>query len=73
MAHVGLPVPALSATVPIVEGMYSIFAGESNKLNKYSSSRDVLEVSKICQEASKRSFIVIDELGKSNEYLNFIV
>lgn len=65
LAHVGLPVPANHAVVPIVDGIYArVWSGDALAKNQSTFMTEMIEMANIINNATKDSFIVLDELWR---------
>lgn len=66
MAHMGCYVPASFASIRLVDQIFTRF-GTSDSIESNASSfmQEMRDISYIVKKATKRSFIVIDELGRS--------
>ncbi len=65
LAHCGLPVPAQEAKIWLVDGIYAR-VGSWDVLAKNQSTfmTEMIEVSSILHNATKNSFVILDELGR---------
>jgi DNA mismatch repair protein MutS len=65
MAHSGLRVPAQSVKIPLCDGVYARI-GSGDNLAKQQSTfmTEMIEVANILNNATSRSFIIFDELGR---------
>lgn len=65
MAHIGCYVPAVSAQIGCLDGIYSrIYSVESTHQGGSAFLNDLRQMSKALMESSGRSLILIDEFGK---------
>lgn len=65
MAHCGLFVPAESCTLGIVDAIFArIGSGDIIAKNQSTFMTEMIEVANILHNASKKSFIIFDELGR---------
>lgn len=65
LAHCGLPVPAKSAKIPLVDGIFArVGSGDLLAKNQSTFMTEMIEMSNILHNATNRSFVVIDELGR---------
>jgi DNA mismatch repair protein MutS len=65
LAHTGLYVPAISATVPLVDAIFARI-GTGDILAKQQSTfmTEMIEMANILHNATERSFLVLDEIGR---------
>lgn len=65
LAHAWLPVPASRALVPLVDGIYArVGSGDALAKNQSTFMTEMIEMANIINNATKDSFIVLDELGR---------
>ncbi len=65
LAHAGLRVPAKSAKLPLVDGIFArVGSGDVLAKNQSTFMTEMLEVSSILRNATEKSFIIFDELGR---------
>lgn len=65
LAHTGLCVPAKSATVWLVDGIFArVWSWDALAKNQSTFMTEMIEMSNILHNATKRSFVVLDELGR---------
>jgi len=65
MAHCGLFVPAKACTLSIVDALFArIGSGDIIAKNQSTFMTEMIEVANILNNASKKSFIIFDELGR---------
>ena len=68
MAHIGSFVPADSATIGIMDKIFTrIQAMESVSINLSSFMNDLNQVSCAIRLATERSLVILDEFGKGTE------
>ena len=68
MAQAGLPVPAESATMPLLDAIYAdIGDAQSIESNLSSFSAHVVNVNRIAQLATRNSLVLLDELGSATD------
>lgn len=68
MAHIGSFVPAMSATIPIVDRLFTrIQSPESVSMRLSTFLLDLKQMSTAIKYSSKRSLVVIDEFGKGTQ------
>src|SRR6185503_11431331 len=68
MAQAGLPVPAESATMPLLDAIYAdIGDAQSIESNLSSFSAHVVNVNRIAQLATRDSLLLLDELGSATD------
>ncbi len=68
MAQAGLPVPAESATLPLLDAIYAdIGDAQSIESNLSSFSAHVVNVNRIAQRATRDSLVLLDELGSATD------
>ena len=65
LAHAGLYVPAKSAMIPLVDGIFAR-VGSGDVLAKKQSTfmTEMLEMANILHNATDQSFVILDELGR---------
>jgi len=65
LAHCGFPVPAAHASIPIYDALFArIGSGDNLARNQSTFMTEMLEVARILNTATARSFIVFDEIGR---------
>ncbi len=65
MAHCGLFVPATSATIPLIDGLFArVGSGDVIAKNQSTFMTEMIEMSNILHNATNRSFVILDELGR---------
>jgi DNA mismatch repair protein MutS len=65
LSHAGLPVPAKQAHVPLVDGLFArIWSGDVLAKQQSTFMTEMIETAAILHNATSRSFLVIDELGR---------
>jgi DNA mismatch repair protein MutS len=65
MAHCGLFVPAKSAKIPLMDGIFArIGSGDIIAKNQSTFMTEMVEVANILNNATENSFIIFDELGR---------
>ena len=65
LAHAGLYVPASSAKIPLIDGLFArVGAGDALSKNQSTFMTEMLEMANIIHHATDRSFVVLDELGR---------
>ncbi|MEF2175483.1 MAG: DNA mismatch repair protein MutS [Candidatus Absconditabacteria bacterium] len=65
MAHCGLWIPAESANICLLDGIFArVGSGDIIAKNQSTFMTEMIEVSNILHNATKRSFVVLDELGR---------
>jgi DNA mismatch repair protein MutS len=63
--HVWLPVPAVQAILPVVDGIYArVGSWDAIAKNQSTFMTEMIEMANIINNASQKSFIVLDELGR---------
>jgi DNA mismatch repair protein MutS2 len=68
MAQAGLPVPAESATLPLLQAIFAdIGDAQSIESNLSSFSAHVLNVDRIARAANEDSLVLLDELGSATD------
>jgi DNA mismatch repair protein MutS2 len=68
MAQAGLPVPATSATLPLLDAIYAdIGDAQSIESNLSSFSSHVVNVDRIARLATRASLVLLDELGSATD------
>ncbi|MCL2630744.1 MAG: DNA mismatch repair protein MutS [Firmicutes bacterium] len=69
MAHIGCFVPANLASIPLTDRIFTRAGSTDNLVGGISTfMAEMCEVSSILNSATKDSFIVLDEIGKSTSY-----
>ena len=65
MAHCGLFVPAKECQLPVMDALFArIGSGDKIAKNQSTFMTEMIEVANILNNATKRSFIIFDELGR---------
>ena len=65
LAHCGLFVPASSAKIGLVDGLFArVGSGDVIAKNQSTFMTEMIEVSNILNNATQKSFIIFDELGR---------
>jgi len=65
MAHCGLFVPAQEAKIGLVDGIFArVGSGDIIAKNQSTFMTEMIEVANILHNASKKSFVIFDELGR---------
>lgn len=65
MAHCGLFVPAKECSLPIMDALFArIGSGDNIAKNQSTFMTEMIEVANILNNASKKSFVIFDELGR---------
>lgn len=65
MAHCGLFVPAKSATIGLVDALFArVGSGDVIAKNQSTFMTEMIEVANILNNATDRSFVIFDELGR---------
>lgn len=65
LAHCGLYVPARAARIGIVDGIFArVGSGDIIAKNQSTFMTEMIEVANILHNATERSFIIFDELGR---------
>lgn len=65
LAHCGLFVPAESAKIGVIDGLFArVGSGDVIAKNQSTFMTEMIEVSNILNNATKNSFIIFDELGR---------
>ena len=65
MAHCGLYIPAKSATIGLVDGIFArVGSGDIIAKNQSTFMTEMIEVANILHNATGRSFVIFDELGR---------
>jgi len=71
LAQCGSFVPAENATISLFDKIQSKFSiPESTSLNKSFFELELTEISRVINQASTRSLILIDEFGRGTHYLD---
>jgi DNA mismatch repair protein MutS len=65
MAHCGLYVPAEKSTIPLIDGLFArVWSGDVIAKNQSTFMTEMIEMANILHNATNRSFIILDELGR---------
>jgi DNA mismatch repair protein MutS len=65
LAHCGLPVPAEKAKISLVDGIFArVGSGDVLAKNQSTFMTEMIEVAGILHNATEKSFIILDELGR---------
>lgn len=65
LAHCGLYVPAKQAVIPLVDGIFArVGSGDVIAKNQSTFMTEMIEMANILHNATKNSFIILDELGR---------
>ena len=65
MAHCGLFVPAKECQLPVMDALFArIGSGDNIAKNQSTFMTEMIEVANILNNATKKSFIIFDELGR---------
>jgi DNA mismatch repair protein MutS len=65
LAHAGLYVPAESAKIALVDGIYArVGSGDALAQQQSTFMTEMLEMANILNNATQKSFIILDELGR---------
>lgn len=65
LAQTGLYVPALSAQLPLVDGIYArIWSGDQLTNNQSTFMTEMVEMANILHNATHKSLVILDELGR---------
>ncbi len=65
MAHCGLFVPAEKATIPVIDWLFArVWSGDVIAKNQSTFMTEMIEMANILHNATKRSFVILDELGR---------
>jgi DNA mismatch repair protein MutS len=65
MAHCGLFVPAKECQLSLMDALFArIGSGDNIAKNQSTFMTEMIEVANILNNASKKSFIIFDELGR---------
>ena len=65
LAHIGSFVPASDCTVPLLDGIFCrVGAGDSLIRGRSTFMNEMLEANSVLQTATKKSLVLIDELGR---------
>ena len=65
LAQCGLYVPARAAKIPVVDGMFArVGSGDVIAKNQSTFMTEMIEMANIVHNATARSFIILDELGR---------
>lgn len=65
MAHAGLFVPAQEANISLIDGIFArVGSGDIIAKNQSTFMTEMIEVANILNNATKKSFIIFDELGR---------
>ena len=63
MAHCGLFVSAMSAKIPLIDGLFArVGSGDVIAKNQSTFMTEMIEMANILHNATKRSFVILDEL-----------
>lgn len=73
MAHCWLWIPAESANICLVDGIFArVGSGDIIAKNQSTFMTEMIEVSNILHNATKRSFVVLDELGRGTSTFDWM-
>lgn len=73
MAHCGFYVPAKKADIKIVDAIFArVWSGDALSKNQSTFMTEMIEVANIINNASDRSFIVFDELGRGTATFDWL-
>ncbi len=65
MAHCGLFVPAQKASIPLIDGLFArVWSWDVIAKNQSTFMTEMIEMANILHNATKRSFVILDELGR---------
>ncbi len=65
LAHIGSFVPVESMSLPVLDGIYSrIGASDALQEGKSTFMVEMFELSEICKDATNKSFVIVDEIGR---------
>lgn len=65
LAQCGLYVPATQASIPLVDGLFArVGSGDVIAKNQSTFMTEMIEMANILHNATPRSFIILDELGR---------
>ena len=65
MAHCGFSVPAENAAIPLIDGLFArVWSGDVIAKNQSTFMTEMIEMANILHNATKRSFVILDELGR---------
>lgn len=65
LAHCGFPVPAKKASVPLMDALFArVWSGDVLAKNQSTFMTEMVEMAVIVNNATKDSFIILDELGR---------
>lgn len=65
LAHAWLYVPAESAKIGLIDGLFArVWSGDALAKNQSTFMTEMLEMSNILHNATEKSFVVLDELGR---------
>jgi DNA mismatch repair protein MutS len=65
MAHCGFSVPAEKAIIPLIDGLFArVWSGDVIAKNQSTFMTEMIEMANILHNATKRSFVILDELGR---------
>ena len=73
LAHCGLYVPATSAKIWLVDGIFArVWSGDVIAKNQSTFMTEMIEVSNILNNATSQSFIIFDELGRGTSTYDWL-
>jgi DNA mismatch repair protein MutS len=65
LAHCGFCVPAEKAAIPLIDGIFArVWSGDVIAKNQSTFMTEMIEMANILHNATKRSFVILDELGR---------
>lgn len=69
LAHIGFYIPAKHARIGIVDHLYTRIGADDDIMSKHSTFMlEMLDIAAITNNATKKSFVIIDELGRGTSF-----